>query len=144
MVKWGGRGELRLLGARCRVKKVGPVVLENKLGGSGRAGFPEAHPAALRQRLEFCHALHWEQRECLGPMSTPNAGAFSVTRVSCHSSALQINASQMGQPHQIPDRPKKVEVGTLPSSAEMFGLYPNLVTTMSLPRRLLQSQQTTR
>lgn len=27
------------------------VVLENKLGGSGRAGFPKAHPTTVRQHL---------------------------------------------------------------------------------------------
>lgn len=52
MVEPGGRGELRLPGARCRVKKKPePAVLEDDLGGSGRAGFPKAHPAALRQQL---------------------------------------------------------------------------------------------
>lgn len=72
MVKQGGRGELRLLGASYRVKKTEPVVLEDELDGSSRAGFPKAHPAAVRQQLTAtegvlpCIALGTE------PVSAPN------------------------------------------------------------------------
>lgn len=40
----------------------------------------------------------------------------------------------MGQPPQIPDRPQKRKMGILPSSAEMVGLCPRLVTTTSPPQ----------
>lgn len=84
------------------VKKKEPLVLEDKLIGQDfQKLIPLLQDSSWQQWWELCHGLHWEQGESLGPISTTNSGAFAVSRVSCCSSALQINPSQKGHPHQI-------------------------------------------